>query len=303
MEKKTNPRSTGEISHEYYSKHSEEVSYEGEAIELKRCEAKSIRTEHIVTSRLISFDKENNILTTERINGSELFLALWNSTSLLAKLRGKDQHNLDILVSRLSETGTWLSTYHKTSPESDECEQAVKWLYNSFLSKTKGIRDNNLLSAKLIARIEKRFLHEIENLTKVDYLKNNQIKICRTHGDFIIYNMLIDKDNNINIIDFGDTRIAGNLDDVARFYGNIWAISQTNTQRKSLLLPVLDEFLTNYGLTKDILDLPYFQTMMAYNFLIHLYGAHCMRDSLSFFSRLELKQITDAGLRWIYQKI
>jgi len=302
-EKKINPRSSGEINAEIYIKHSNEISLESEAKELERCSVESLHTKHIFTAKLVSYDKVKNILTTKRINGNELYLTLWNPTSLLGKLRGKKLNNANLISSRFEELGSWLSLYHRSSSYPDENEQAALWLKNSLNSKISGIRENKLLSSKKINKIEHFLLNEIDNLNDLDYLVKNKINICRVHGDFIIYNMLIDNMSNIHIIDFGDTRVACNIDDVARFYSNLWAIAHTNNWRKSMFLDAANDFLSAYGLEKEIVDTPYFKTMIAYNFLIHLYGQYCMRNLLSFVSNMELSQVTRAGLKWIDQNL
>jgi len=297
--KKTNPRSTGEISEQLYSKQSDEVALEGEARELERCKQESLHTEHIFTAELVSFEKEQNILSTKRIQGNELFLTLWNPTSLLGKIRGKKLQDVETIASRMEELGCWLSLYHRSSLSDEINTKSVEWLHESALSKIKGICDNNLLPNKKINKIEQRLLSGIEQLSKPEYCAENNIKHCRIHGDFIIYNMLIDAKKDIHIIDFGDTRLASNIDDVARFYSNLWAIAHTNHWRKSLFMKIANNFLAAYGLDSKIVDTPYFKTMMTYNFLIHLYGQFCMRDLLSFISMMELNQVTKAGLKWI----
>jgi len=303
--KTVNPRSTGELTAQTYCKQSKKGNLDGEANELLRCEEQSLYTKHIFTAKLIAFNKEENSLTTKRINGNELFLSVWNPTSLLGKLRGQKLRKPDLLCARLVELGNWLSAYHRSTCYSQEAEQAASWLRNAFLTKIKEIRDNDLLSSIKLKKIDQCFVREIENLTRPDYLVQNHIKFCRIHGDFIIYNMILDRELNLHIIDFGDTRIASNISDVVRFYSNLWAIAHTNASRKSLLLPVANDFLTAYGLPVNIVETPHFKTLMAYNFLIHLCGEHRMRqlNLMSFTSRLELRQITKIGLNWIDNRI
>lgn len=297
--KKVNPRSTGELSLQLYRKHSEEICLESEAEELKRCLQESLQTRHVHTAELISFDQEKNILSTRRINGDELFLTIWNPTSMLGKLRGYKLQDVGLISSRIKELGSWLSLYHESTRYPKDSSVIASWLHDSAISKLQGIRENGLLADKKINRIEQRLLREIDKLNHEEYLVKNNLNFCKIHGDFIIYNMLIDNKRDIHIIDFGDTRVACNIDDVVRFYSNLWAISHTNHWRKSMFLRVANDFLTAYGLSSDIVETPYFKAMMAYNFLIHLYGQFCMRDLLSFVSNMELNQVTRAGLRWI----
>ncbi len=55
------------------------------------------------------------------------------------------------------------------------------------------------------------------------------LKIRKIHGDFISYNMIRDYLYNIHIIDFADTRIGFNIEDVVRFWEHMWAMSQFTT--------------------------------------------------------------------------
>jgi len=301
--KTINPRSSGVVTAETYSKTSKEISLAVEASELQRCAALDLGPAYIHTAELVSFDKETNTLATKKIAGRDLFLTMWNPTSLVGKLRGKRLDNAEVLLSRVAGTGKWLSQYHQTTTQNEGGAEASKWLTESFLSKTKGIRDNNLMNPEKLARIEKRFLGEIANLADSDYRLQNNLSLCQIHGDFIVYNMLVDANDEIHIIDFGDSRIAANVDDVARFYSNMWAIAQTNGMRKKAFGQTLVNFLSAYGLEESAVETPYFEAMMAYNFLIHLYGQFIMRDLLSFYSNYELGLVTQAGLKWIDNRI
>lgn len=298
-----NLRSRGELGLNVYIKHSESISLAKEAKEIKRCSNLSLHTKHIFTPKFISFDKDSNLLSIKRIHGDELFLTIWNPTSLPGKLRGRKFDDLNILSSRIIELGNWLSKYHQSTGLSEGSTEAATWLQDSFIAKLKMTRDNNLLSYSKVNKIENQFLGEIDNLKETNYLIKNNITICQNHGDFIIYNILIDKKNNLYVIDFADTKIASNLDDIARFYSNLWAIAQTNHWRKSIFEQIANDFLCAYGVTTEIIELPYFQTLMAYNFITYLNGRFFMKDRHSFISKLETGQVAKAGLKWIDQII
>jgi len=298
--KKVNPRSTGELNDSVYVKHSDEINLSNEATELARCSSLSLRTANIRIAEYVSYDVDNNVLSTKRIHGRELFLLLWNSTSILGMIRGKSKLlNFDLFSSRVSELGEWLRKYHESTSYPDQGTETSAWLKDSFASKVNGVRKNSLMPEKRINAIEKRFLGEFEYLGSPQYLAENEVRFCRIHGDFIVYNMLMDDRERIHVIDFGDSRIGSNLEDVARFYSNLWAISQTSKWRQDRFLKVANRFLESYGLSAEIVETPFFKSLMAYNFLIHLYGQFCMRGSLSFMSNYELGLITKAGLNWI----
>lgn len=298
-----NPRSSGEITTETYRKTSDELGLAAEAGELRRCSTLALEPEYVRVPELVSFEKDNNALTTKLIEGRSVFDSIWNPTSLLGKLRGKRKAEAEVVCKNIVGTGQWLSNYHQTSVHSTGDTEAAKWLTDSFLSKTKSIRDNKLMSAQKISKIEKRFLGEVQNLTSADYRDQNNISICQIHGDFIVYNMLVDDSNNIHVIDFGDTRVAANIDDVARFYSNLIAIAHTNGSRRKLMSDTGNKFLTAYGFDQNIVESPYFETIIAYNYLIHLNGQFAMKHLSSFYLNYELGQITKAGLKWIDKRI
>ncbi len=299
MEEKLNPRSIGIVTSKLYNKRSEEISLEYEADELARCAKLSLKTAHVLPVELYSYEKSSNTLSTKIINGDQLYHTLWNPTSLLGKLRGKKLKDIETLTSRIIELGHWLNLYHESTNYPENADSAIAWLQSSISSKAQGIRVNHLMKESKINSIEKKLMSEVENLKDPDYINENHVRFCQIHGDFIIYNMLIDANSNIHILDFGDTRRATNIDDVARFYSNLWAISQTNNWRKNTFSSICDKFLISYGLESSILEKPYFKTMMAYNFLIHLYGQFCMRHLLSFVSNMELSQVTKSGIKWV----
>jgi len=301
--RKVNPRSVGLVSDETYTKTTTELSLKAEADELVRCAEQSIHTEHVFPVRAVAYNEAENSLTTKLIHGQDLFNSIWNPTSFLGRIKGGGIRNQDVLLSRLQELGEWLAKYHNSESHPDKSEHAAKWLTDSFINKLSFARDNGLISKKIVDLVERKFVAEILNIKKEGYRQENRVRICRVHGDFIVYNMLVDDNDDLHVLDFGDTRISSSIEDVARFYQNIWAISHTSKHRKRLFQEVRDGFLVNNGLPLDIVEAPFFKAVMAYNAVIHLVGGHAMRDLLSLPSRMELAQITNVGLKWMRNEV
>ena len=292
--KHENPRSTGNKGADAYCKTSNEINFNAEAAELARCARLNLRTPHIQPAELISFDVSANMLTTRRIMGDELFLALWNPTGLLGHLRGQQLPDRATLFQNIEELGQWLSHYHLSSKAPGAGTRGNPSLTSLFHQKLDDTASARLFSRRKIERLRHRCIGPLGG-THDDQGGFS----CQIHGDFIVYNLLLDQELNLHVLDFGDTRIGNSLEDVARFYSQLWAMAQTNSERRRLFLPLLDRFLIAYGLTPDIVATPRFQALMAYNFVVHLNAQHSMTHLLSWNSRRELNQITQAGLHWV----
>ncbi|NWN90431.1 phosphotransferase [Marinobacter adhaerens] len=300
---RVNPRSTGIVSSTTYEKHTLQQSLMLEAQELERCQQLGIHTGHIFPVRLIDFNEQENQLTTERVSGNELFLTIWNATYTIGRLRGHTLSGMDIIIDRITELGRWLRKYHNSSADSLPKDSDGSWMEAEFHRKIDDIRKSRLIPQAKLVKIEHKFGSELSKLRQPGYLSANRAFPCRVHGDFLIYNILIDNQHNLHILDFGDTRISGNLEDVSRFYSSIWAIAQTNRTRRKLFGDLPQRFLRAYGVSPEVINTPYFRCNLVYNFLTHLEGQHYMRDFLSWNSNREMTQITQAGMKWVYQQI
>lgn len=298
-----NPRSTGNVSKDTYEKHTLELSLKPEAMELARCRDMGIQTPYVQAAELLRFDESENRLTTKKIHGTELFHTVWNPTYLLGRLKGNRLNNMDAVVKSTIEVGVWLRKYHTSSIALIHKSADGSWMQSDFERNIRQIRENTLLSEKTLGKVAYTFGKELEKLSQNSYLQENGSFACQVHGDFVLYNMLIDPQNKIHVLDFGDTRVSGNLEDVARFYSSIWAIAQTNKTRQQLFGTLPNQFLAAYGLPQNIVDNPYFRVNLVYNFLTHLKGQFYMRDLLSWNSNREMSQITNAGMKWVYQQI
>ena len=299
----SNASSSGTLSTNTYIKNSSERSLKPEAMELIRCRHLSIQTTHVKAIELVSFNEAENRLTTKKVIGQELFHTLWNPTSLLGRLQGHRLQNPDTLVHRITEIGTWLRKYHDSSagltPESAD----GSWLVTKFEQKIRDIRASNLIPEPKLKKIEQKYSAELQKLTTPDYLPSNNAFPCQVHGDFVLYNALVDSQQNLHILDFSKTRTSSNLEDVVRFYSTLWAVAQTNRTRRSLLHELPARFLKAYGSPPLIPESPYFRANLVYNFLAHLQAQHCRRNSFSWNTNREMSQITNAGMKWVYQQI
>jgi len=303
IELKDNPRSSGVVADGYYEKTTSLFSLLDEANEIKRCHTMGIITEHIKVVDLISYDEIENTLRTAMVKGVDLFLFLWNSTSILRILKGYDAKRLQITKSRIIESAIWLRNYHNSSRMISNPTEELNWLIRMFDSKLDYIRVNKLLKDDLVNSIRKSFLAPVENL-KDDFIQDDfGHYFCRTHGDFVVYNIIFDEIDNFFILDFGDTKINSNFEDVVRFYSILLAISETNIIRKKFLKGVCDRFLEEYGLNKNVLKHPLFKCFMAYNYLVQLVGHHSTRKRQSFLTYYETKSISDFGVIWLKNNV
>lgn len=304
-ENRANPRSTGFIDDHIYRKHTDQQSLAPEAAELKRCQSEELSTAHVQALTFVDFDEAANTLTTKRVMADQLFHTLWNSTYIIGRLRGNRLQNPEVIEDRIEELGAWLAKYHASSRQPEgACLQAC-WLEQALINKIQVIRDETSLSNQLLERIESHFRPILTKLNEPNFLTSQNAFVCRVHGDFVIYNVMIDQNRDLHVADFGDTRMSGNLEDVARMYSSLWAIANTSQYRKRVLGSLPDRFLRGYGLNPNITATPYFKANLAYNFLTHYEGQNYMRTLglLSWTSDLEMSQISRTGMRWIKQQI
>lgn len=291
-----NPRSQGERDQYHYRKTANDLDLSAEASELRRCKDLALRTEHVRPVDFVDFDPNSNTLTTELIQGRQLFHTLWNPTYWLGRLRGHKEPDWSETADLFEELGQWLRLYHESTTV-DGCNRPVhiEWLEETLRRKLEGVRQERALPEPIVDKFETHYLGLLSDI------EADPMKHCRVHGDLIIYNLMLDNQNNLRVLDFGDTRVSAGLEDVARFYSGIWAMAQTNRTRKKQLLPLLERFLTGYGLDPKELDSPLFKINLAYNFITHQYSLQSMRPLVSLNSWLELRQISRAGVRWVLQ--
>ena len=300
----SNSSSTGTMSSNTYTKHASERSLKPEAMELIRCRHLNIQTTHVKAIELVSFNEAKNRLTTKKVIAQDLFHALWDPTHLLGRLQGHRLQSPDILVRCISEIGTWLRKYHNSSAGLAPEGANGSWLVTEFDQKIREIRASNLIPESKLKRIEQKYIAELQKLTNPDYLALNNAFPCQVHGDFVLYSVLVDSQQNIHILDFRNTRISSNLEDVARFYSSLWAITQTNRTRRNLLGELPARFLKAYGLPPLISESPYFRVNLVYNFLDNLVVAQqSSRQRLTWSSNREMSHVTNAGMKWVYQQI
>ncbi|WP_144012708.1 hypothetical protein [Marinobacter sp. BSs20148] len=298
-----NASSSGILSSYTYTKHTLERSLKPEAMELIRCRHLNIQTTHVKAIELVSFNEAENRLTTKKVIGQELFHTLWNPTNLLGRLQGHRLQNPDTLLSRITEIGTWLRKYHDSSAGLTPEGADGSWLATEFAQKIREIRASNLISERNLKKIEQKYSPELQKLITPDYLFFNNAFPCQIHGNFVLYNVLVDSQQNMHTLGFRKTRVSSNLEDVARFYSTLWAIAQTSRTRHNLFHELPARFLKAYGLPPLIAESAYFQANLVYNFLAHLEAQHRRRKAFSWNTNREMSQITRAGMKWIYQQI
>jgi len=300
-----NPRSTSKIKAEIFLKTSTELSLANEANELKRCHESAIATPHVSPIELIKYNAERNQLTTKLVpNGISLYNCLWNGTSFLRFFK-REKLNSGLMFERMEEIGHWLKLYHKSTENISLCRDALANLKGLYHEKIEAIRKFGILKEEFLKGIQEYFVIEIERATDPSYQQDNYIRFCRIQGDFAVGNMLVDPDWHIYVLDFADSRIGVNLEDVARFYEQLWAISQTNGLRGRLFSRALETFLQGYGAPPGIERTPFFKALIGYNGLISCITEHTTAPYIRYqiMTRLELKRLKNVTLRWLSKEI
>ena len=296
-----NARSTTEKSREEFVKTSDELSLFNEAQELERCMVAKIVTPHVRALELVSYDQEKNDLTTRTVpRGQSLFNRLWNETSIISRLLCRKIDDR-VVLSRMQEIGEWLRLYHNSTECQEAGGQISKNLQETYEEKVFYVRSHRLMDERLIDGFERKVFPEIENLGDRRYQEENGIRVCRVHGDFVAYNMVADPEWNIYIADFADTHIGASTEDVGRFCELLYAVAKTSRKREGLFTEAVNVFLRAYGGSKEMPQSPLFKAIRAYNVLLHLISEYHIRPYVmsQFFTRLELRRISNASFRWL----
>jgi hypothetical protein len=300
-----NPRSTSKINDELFVKTSSELSLANEAHELIRCKELSIAASNVSPLELIEFNAQHNQLTTKLVpNGISLYNSLMNGTSLFRFMR-KERLDSGLVLARMEEIGRWLKLYHDTTTNTVHCCEALENSKRLYSEKIGTVRQFGILKEEFLQRIKDRFVPQIEKAADSSYQQDNFIRFCRLQGDFAVGNMLVDPNWHIYVSDFADSRIGASLEDVVRFYEQLWAMSRTNRHRGRLLSRALQAFLHGYGAPLGIEETPFFKALIAYNGLISCITEFTTAPYIKYqiMTRFELKRLKNATLRWISAEI
>jgi hypothetical protein len=300
-----NPRSTSTIKSELFIKTSSQLSLVNEANELKRCQESAIRTPHVRALDLVAYSEHDNRLTTRFVpDGLSLYNVLWNGTGLFGFLK-RLRWDVPLILTRMEEIGCWLRLYHGSTEAEGRGAEALENLQDLYLSKIESAKRLGILRETFLAGVVNRFVEEIKNAADPAYHEKRLVRFCRIQGDFAVGNMLVDPDWQIYILDFADSRIGVTLEDVARFYEQVWAISQTSRRRAGFCSQILDAFLRGYGAPLGIERTAFFKALVGYNGLIscitEFTTAPYIRSQI--LTRIELKRLKNATLRWMSREI
>lgn len=300
-----NARSTTQKSCREFVKTSQELNLGNEARELDRCRKLNIRTPHVSAVDIMNYDEKNNQLTTQTIpDGQSLYNKLWNESSFLARLAFKGL-NPAVFYSRMNEIGAWLRLYHDTTEYHDKEEQVSLHLFNAFKEKVAYIRTKKMLDEPFIDLLENRYYAEVKKIRDPEYQEENMIRFCKVHGDFNVSNMIVDKDWNVFIGDFADTRIGTSIEDIGRFYELLFTMGQTNAQRKKLFINGIDSFLEGYGIPLKIHSSPFLKTVRAYNVVLFLVSENYIGPYVKrlYLTKWGLRRILNVSLRWLRKEL
>lgn len=201
--------------------------------------------------------------------------------------------------------GKWLKTYHESSFFPDKAPIATDALLTLFNNKIEAISKNNLLKNTFLLKLKELYFPEIEKLADPKYNERHQIRICQIHGDFIAYNMLVNNNMDIHILDFADTRIGAAIEDIGRFYELLWAIEKSSLLHKKTFSKARKVFLHSYGIEESILSTKLFSAIRALNGLIHCISEFSQKKHMSgqLLTRMELKFITRVSLNRMTKEV
>ncbi len=265
-----------------------------EVDELYRAEAVTQGVEGIRPLRIRSYLPEQGMLLTEYIRGGQtLFNYLWNGSSYLTWRRFSSPTPRE-LGTRL---GRWLRAYHFST---QACPREPS-LFTSHIA-----RDAR---AKLDALCRhNRGCVDLENAEAIrSYLSRaaeggipveGQLA-ARIHGDLEPANIQIAKDGTVFVLDFADCRQGLAVEDFARLWHAIWAMSRVSSRRGRMLQPCLAALLAEYELTGGSLDSPALLLIRCWNALCALATISFVRDHIGFISRQAMRHLGNVQRAWL----
>lgn len=303
LQEQVNPRSTtGSLVFSddpdgmvYHFKKTRAVSLvETEARELLRVREHMRPVIGVRAVELREYLEDERMLVTEQVAGGEsLFNYLWNGSRRWGR-RGAGSLSAQEVGALL---GRWLRAYHDSMPTTTgrvQCHLA---------SVAKGALDR-------LGRLEREacgFLGaEVVRSLRV-YLGRmvdgppdwEPWHVARVHGDFVLNNMLIGRDQDVRILDFADSREGLPLEDVARLWHQLWTMSQTSRCRARLLVPCMDALMDEYGAPPDLASSPLFTHLRCWNAICNLLTiALCMR-SWGFLGRRLGRHLATVDQYWL----
>jgi serine/threonine protein kinase len=113
------------------------------------------------------------------------------------------------------------------------------------------------------------------------------------HGDFSLDNILITKEGELIVHDFGDSRRGFFLQDVCRLWASIWAVSETSPLRARLLRPCLASFENAYGVDLGASNQPLLGLVRLWNCLCCLAGLAHAKAKAPFGSRSYMVRLAE----------
>lgn len=300
-----NPRSTTISTGDQFIKTSNELNLQTEAEELKRLKEFDAGTPHIHVPEFLWFDTETNQLSTRLISSSQSFYnMIWNNSSIKGMIRGK-KLNKEILFLRIEELGQWLKSYHNSTKSIENTNNPSEQLVTLFNSKIETVRKQKNFEDGYLNKIKAYYLPAFEKLSDSHYLENHNISICRIHGDFNVSNMLVDDDLNIHILDFADTRIGFNIEDIGRFYELLWTMEKASIIHRKTLFMARNIFLKSYGFSEKMLTTPVFSAIFALNTMISCITEYTTKEFIrkQFITQLEYKLLTRLSINKIVKEV
>lgn len=269
-------RSQGEIRAKEYLKTST-LCLAMEAEELQRCARFNFTTQYVRPIKFISFDQEENLLCTEFVPGQSFFNKLWNVTTFV-RMFPEDSIERSKLLLRIEDVGRWLASYHNSWYGSFGQKESALWVLESFRRKLNAVRTQGLMRKRLLMNLEGLLSH-----FKEEFEKDFTLTVSRIHGDFISHNMIFDQNGKVFIIDFADTRIGFSLEDVVRFWGNLWTMRQRNKISKEYFELACQVFLKGYGVNSSITNECTFTLLRMYNAINYILNIEAAKPYMNCF--------------------
>ncbi len=240
----------------------------------------------------VAYNRNHNVLITERVLGDSLFNVLWNNTSPLTMPHREGQRCRMMVIG----LGAWVRQFHTSSRDDTADPQAcLEWIRQTASRKLSSIEqcETSILSSTDLERVRR----SIDRRTRdVD---TRECPVTRIHGDLCHANVLVETGGRLVVLDFADTREGFALEDIVRLWCSVWELSECGRRRHRMFTPVLPQLLEACGASADVSRTPMFTLLRQWNAITRILQHASTAARLPLLARRRLARLTRVHSNWL----
>lgn len=181
--------------------------------------------------RFVGYDREQNVLVTEHINGVSLFNVIWNASAWWRADRAADY------VDPVERTLRWLQWFHTPAGTQDDLHVHENRVINEVEQRLSRLQQIGV-EAWLTPQATRAIGAHLAHARRVRWAA---LRVGRIHGDLTPHaNVLVDHHGDVFILDFGESRVGFFAEDILRLWTSVWEVAESNPVRRWRLRRVLE---------------------------------------------------------------